>query len=125
MTEPRRPPGTVWQYPSVVDEVKDGDTYKGHVWYSARSGEPHYEERIRLEGIDAIERSQQFGGEARDVLKNLLPPGTRVNLVHRKSEKYGGLLARVIRAEDGLDVCAYMLTMKASDGTTPLAVPML
>jgi endonuclease YncB( thermonuclease family) len=122
--ENRPPTGFVWSYPAFVDEIKDGDTFSAHVYYSRRSGQPHHEDRVRLEGINAIEESKQFGGEARDELASMLAPGSPVLLFHRKREKYGGLLARVIRS-DGIDVCAYMLTCKASDGTTPLAVPMI
>jgi endonuclease YncB( thermonuclease family) len=76
---------------------------------------------VRLEGCNAIELRKQFGEEARTYLAALAPPGTAIMLLHRKREKYGRFLARAILA-DGTDLSTAMLTAKASDGTTPLAV---
>jgi endonuclease YncB( thermonuclease family) len=114
-------PGFVWQFPAVVDRVQDGDTLVAHVlWHAGNEG---HGIDVRLEGINALELSQQYGAEARDRLAALAPPGTPVTLLHRKREKYGRFMARVVRLSDGLDVCLAMVLSKASDGATPLAIP--
>jgi endonuclease YncB( thermonuclease family) len=72
--------------------------------------------------MNAIELRDQFGREAQTYLAALAPPGTAIMLLHRKREKYGRLLARVV-LNDGTDLSTAMLLAKASDGLTPLAVP--
>ena len=113
-------PGFIWQYPAVVDAVTDGDTLVCHVLFKPDEEEDGVS--VRLDGINAIEASKRFGGEARDALARHARIGQQVTLLSRKREKYGRLLARVIDAE-GDDICAAMLLELASDGVTPLAVP--
>lgn len=112
----------VWQFPATVDRVIDGDTVVMHVRLNA--DEERHGLNVRVEGINALELSQQFGGEARDFAKALLPPGTDVVLVHRKREKYGRFLAK-ITLPDGSDFSDHMLTGLASDGVTHFAIPYL
>lgn len=112
--------GFIWQFPAEVDRVVDGDTVSVHVLW--RPGEEGHDVDVRVEGINAIELRDRFGGEARDKAMELLPAGARVTLVARKKEKYGRFLARIVMA-DGRDFSSEMLVAKASDGVTPLAVP--
>lgn len=116
--------GFVWQFPAVVDGVEDGDSVVCTVWWRppGTPGAKGHDEGIRIEGINAIEKSQKFGIEARGYLAELLPIGTRVTLVARKREKFGRFLARII-TESGVDISNEMLTALASDGLTHLAVP--
>jgi endonuclease YncB( thermonuclease family) len=120
MSDLRAPAGFVWQFPAVIDRVVDGDSLEVHVLQSA--GRVEHGVNVRLEGCNAIELKAEFGREARTYLAALAPPGTAIMLLHRKREKFGRLLARAILA-DGTDLSTALLTAKASDGTTPLAVP--
>jgi len=104
----------------VVDRVVDGDTLEVHVLRGADRVE--HGVNVRLEGMNAIELRDQFGREAQGYLAALAPPGTAIMLLHRKREKFGRLLARALLA-DGTDLSTALLTAKASDGVTPLAVP--
>ena len=64
-----------------------------------------------------------FGQEAKAYAEKLAPVGTAVMLVERNHrEKFGRELSRITLA-DGRDFGTEMLLAKASDGTTPLAVP--
>jgi endonuclease YncB( thermonuclease family) len=116
----RAPAGFVWQLPAVIDRVVDGDSLEVHVLRGA--DDVTHGVNVRLEGMNAIELRDQFGREAQGYLAALAPPGTAIMLLHRRREKYGRFLARAILA-DGTDLSTAMLTAKASDGTTPLAVP--
>jgi endonuclease YncB( thermonuclease family) len=104
----------------MVDRIVDGDSLEVHVLLGADRVE--HGVNVRLEGCKAIELKAEFGREARTCLAALAPPGTAIMLLHRKREKFGRLLARAILA-DGTDLSTALLTAKASDGTTPLAVP--
>lgn len=115
------PIGFTWQFPAVVDRWIDGDTPVVHVRWTYENEE--HGVQIRVDGINAIELRQQFGGEAKAYAETLAPPGSPVMLVERtKREKYGRLLARIVLA-DGRDFGTEMLLARASDGATPLAVP--
>ena len=111
----------IWQYPGEVDRVIDGDTVVCHVRFSPTQEE--HDVSVRVDGINALELSQQFGGEAKAFAQSLLPVGAKVTLVARDHrEKYGRFLARIVMA-DGRDFGMQMLIAKASDGVTPLAMP--
>lgn len=120
MSELRAPTGFAWNFPAVVDRIIDGDSLEVHILRAA--GEEQHGVNVRLEGMNAIELRQEFGREAQAYLAALAPPGTFVMLLHRKREKFGRLLARA-QLSDGTDLSTAMLTAKASDGVTPLAVP--
>lgn len=119
-TDPRVPVGFVWTFPAIIDRIVDGDTLVCHLLIFAENTE--HGVNVRLEGCNAIELRDQFGREAQAYLAALAPPGTAVMLLHRKREKFGRFLARALLA-DGTDLSTAMLTAKASDGATPLAVP--
>lgn len=112
----------VWQFPATVDRIVDGDTVVAHVHFTAE--DERHGVNIRIEGINALELSERFGGEAKAKAESLLPVGTEVILVHRRREKYGRLLAKVT-LPDGTDFSDHMLAALASDGITHLAKPYL
>lgn len=112
----------IWQFPATVTRIIDGDSFIADVGWNATQQGNGKDDEVRVEGINALELHDRFGGEARDALAGLLPIGTQITLVHHKREKYGRFLARVIR-DDGVDVGAGMLVAIASDGSTHLAVP--
>lgn len=112
--------GFVWTFPGEVDRVIDGDTIVCHVLW--KPDEEGHGVSVRVDGINALELSQKFGSEAKSRAIELLPQGIEITLVSRKREKYGRFLARII-LPDGRDFGQEMLVSKASDGTTPLAIP--
>lgn len=112
----------VWTYPATVDRVIDGDTIECHIQFSPLETHDAHGVNVRVEGINALELSQKYGGEARDWAASLLPAGTPVTLVAHKREKYGRFLAKVV-LPDGRDFGTLMLTGVASDGVTPYAIP--
>jgi micrococcal nuclease len=82
---PQRPPSS--EERCVVSRVVDGDTFY------CRDGR-----KVRLAGVDSPEREQHpFGGEAREALLQLLPPGTAVVLQRdvALTDRYGRVLAYV------------------------------
>lgn len=82
---PQRPPSS--EEPCVVSRVVDGDTFY------CRDGR-----KVRLTGVDSPERGQRpLGGEARQALLQLLPPGTVVVLQRDVvlTDRYGRVLAYV------------------------------
>ncbi len=124
-------PRHVWTYPGFVDGVIDGDTVVAHVYVHPFEGGELHGVHIRVDGINALELSQKYGGEARDYARKLLSsdvgsfvPGLPITLVARHAEKYGRWLCGIV-LPDSRDFGSLMLTARASDGTTPLAVPYL
>lgn len=117
-------PGFVWMYPGQVVRVIDGDTVECRVQFSPMETHDVHGLAVRVEGINALEQSAKFGSEATAFARTLLPAGMKVMIVSRKREKYGRFLAR-LTLPDGSDYSEHMLTAKASDGTTPLAVPFM
>lgn len=88
----------------VVTHPVDGDTVDVDLGGT--------EEHVRLIGIDTPESVARdrpvecFGPEAKERLAQLLPPGTEVRLERdvEARDRYGRLLAYVIRAEDDVHV---------------------
>ena len=114
------PSGFVWAFPARIDRWVDGDSAVVHVRRAPTEEWQGVE--VRVDGINAIEISAQFGREALNAMIDRAPSGTQVMLYERKREKYGRELARIVLA-DGTDLGGWLLTQKASDGMTPLAVP--
>jgi endonuclease YncB( thermonuclease family) len=77
-----------YQYRAQVERVIDGDTIVLAVdlgfgtWLRAQS--------FRLLGINAREKNDPGGAEARAHLIALLPPGTALTITSVKADKYGG-----------------------------------
>ncbi len=87
-----------YQYHATVDRVIDGDTVVLDVdlgfgvWLRKQS--------FRLLGVNAREKAQAGGDEARANLATLLPIGTYVTINSIKVDKYGGRFdAHVILAD--------------------------
>ena len=102
---------------TTVAEHVDGDTF------AVQGGL-----RVRLIGVDTPETKhptkpvQCFGTQASDHLAQLLPLGTPVELVTDVdlTDRYGRILAYVVRVSDGLDVNAALVR----DGyARPMTVP--
>lgn len=117
-------PGFVWTYPAQVQRVVDGDTVECHVQFSPLEVHDAEGVNVRVEGINALELKERFGGEAKAFAEGLLPVGSQVVLIARRREKYGRFLAH-ITLPDGSDFSAHMLAALASDGVTHLAVPLV
>ena len=96
--------GKVWLVHAVIVRVIDGDTVVAHLdlgWHTWR-----HDEHIRLNGIDAPERSDlPRWTEAKAFVERLLPA---VLLVSEKLEKYGRTLGRLL-LRDGRDVSQELL----------------
>jgi micrococcal nuclease len=94
--------GRVWLVHAVIVRVIDGDTVVAHLdlgWHTWR-----HDEHVRLNGIDAPERTDPVHwAEAKMFVERLLPAGTEVLLVSEKVEKYGRTLGRIL-LRDGRDV---------------------
>ncbi len=88
---------------SVLD-VADGDTVS-----IAAEGAADAALAIRLYGIDAPEKGQAGGAAAREYLRQILPPGSRVRVVTMQAgDRYGRQVALVFLrggADQGGSVC--------------------
>jgi endonuclease YncB( thermonuclease family) len=91
-----------YDYRATVHRVIDGDTIVMDIdlgfgcWLHAQS--------MRLLGINAREKADAGGPEAKANLETLLPKGTTVLLSSVKSDKYGGRYDAIITLEDGTDL---------------------
>jgi micrococcal nuclease len=99
--------GKVWLVHAIIVRVIDGDTVVVHMdlgWHTWR-----HDEHVRLNGIDAPERTDPVRwAEAKAFVERLLPAGTEVLLVSEKLEKYGRTLGRIL-LRDGRDVSQEVL----------------
>lgn len=106
--------GFTWTYPGSVDRIVDGDTIVCHVELSPRI--KMHEEHVRLAGVNAPELNspdpvvREAAQDARAFVQMLLPTGTRITLRAHGLEKYGRMLATVLRQSDGLDISAELLS---------------
>jgi endonuclease YncB( thermonuclease family) len=76
-----------YQYNAVVVRVVDGDTFVGHV--DLGFGVWLHDQNFRLLGINAREKKDPGGPEARENLAGLLPAGLAITLTTVKADKYG------------------------------------
>jgi micrococcal nuclease len=94
--------GKVWLVHAVIVRVIDGDTVVVNMdlgWHTRR-----HDEHIRLNGIDAPEKTEpERWAAAKAFVERLLPAGTEALLVSEKLEKYGRTLGRIL-LRDGRDV---------------------
>lgn len=96
-----------FQYPAQVVRVIDGDTVIMDV--DLGFGIWIHEQSFRLLGINAREKSDVGGPEAKANLTALLPPGTRVLATSVKTDKYGGRFDAVLLLADGRDLAACLV----------------
>lgn len=96
----------VFTYPAVIDRVIDGDTIVCHIQITP--SEERHDVNVRVEGINAPERSQAGGPEATAYASTLLPIGSPVTLVASREDKYSRFLARIM-LPDGRDFSSEML----------------
>lgn len=76
-------------YNATVIDWHDGDTGTFEI---DRGVYEYARWSVRLVGCNARELAEPGGVEARDFVRSLLPPGTRVVLATVKPDKYGGRL---------------------------------
>lgn len=82
-----------------VVEIIDGDTF-------VMLDDAHEETHIRMLGIDAPEKSQAYGDEAKRYLSSLIF-GEEVSVLNTRKDRYGRKLGRVVR--DGEDIGLMMI----------------
>lgn len=84
---------------AYITSVTDGDTIRADIDLDLRSG--YWDFPIRLAGCNAHEKSTEAGIAARDNLRTILLPGTRVVLTTIKDYKFGGeFVAKVFLIEE-------------------------
>lgn len=96
-----------YEYNATVQRVIDGDTIVVNIdlgfgtWLHAQT--------MRLLGINAREKSDAGGAEAKANLTELLPFGTAVVLTSVKADKYGGRYDALITLPDGSDLSEHLV----------------
>lgn len=101
-------PDPAYRYSAVVLEVEDGDGLKAdvdlgfHAWIR--------DQPFRLLGVNAREKSEPGGMEAKANLAALLPPGTAVTLTSVKPDKYGGRMDAHVTLPDGTDLSSLLIS---------------
>lgn len=112
-----------YQYPAEVQRVVDGDTIILAV--DLGFGIWLREQSFRLLGINAREKSQPGGIEARSHLMELLPHATRVILTSVKVDKFGGRYDAHVTLPDGTTLSQVLIQTEwaaawSGAGTKPL-----
>lgn len=74
--------------------ISDGDTFKF-------LGEENQAIRVRLHGVDAPEKGQDYGTQARQALSDLIFP-KQVNVIRKSKDRYGRIIGIVYA--DGVNV---------------------
>jgi len=92
-------------YPGEIDSVHDGDTV--NVILDVGFDLSIYT-RVRVFGINAPELSTPEGKAARDFAKKILKKGTRVTVLSKGWDKFGGRIDAVITVK-GVDFAKKML----------------
>lgn len=96
-----------FQYPASVVRVIDGDTLildvdlGFNVWVRNQS--------FRLLGLNAREKSEAGGREAKEHLAALVPPGTPVTLTSVKPDKFGGRYDALLGLANGRDLAETLI----------------
>ncbi len=96
-----------YEYQAVVTRVVDGDTVVLSV--DLGFGVWLHDQNFRLLGINAREKSEVGGEEAKRNLSALLPAGTEVSIRSVKADKYGGRYDAQILLADGRDLSSFLL----------------
>lgn len=96
-------------YPdSEILEILDGDSVRVSIDLGF---DIHWRVLCRLHGIAAREKNRPGGPEARAHLAGLIPPGTKVDVLSIKYDKYSGRVqVDLVRAGDQLHVNTRMVT---------------
>ncbi len=90
-----------YDYQIRVISITDGDTFKG------LTKEEKIEIKYRIYGIDAPEKSQDFGIKSKDYLSDLIA-GETVGIITDSQDRYGRYIVWVY-TPDGKDVSAEMI----------------
>lgn len=96
-----------YSYRAELLRVIDGDTVILDVDLGFNSWLRY--QSFRLLGVNAREKSDLGGPEAKAHLSELLPPGTIVTLTSVKADKYGGRFDAVITMADGRDLAQELI----------------
>ncbi|MBX3171108.1 MAG: thermonuclease family protein [Candidatus Eremiobacteraeota bacterium] len=83
--------------PARVLSVTDGDTVNLKTSEGVR--------RVRLDSIDAPEKKQAFGNRSRQALRQLIPPGSQLQMLDLGQDRYQRTLAQLY-LPDGTNVNA-------------------
>jgi micrococcal nuclease len=83
-----------WVVPGTVRRIVDGDTLE--IDLDLGWGVSYRKATVRLVGINCPERNTPAGLAASARAEQLLPPGTPVQVMSHKRDKYGRVLATVI-----------------------------
>jgi endonuclease YncB( thermonuclease family) len=97
---------TFGPYTGVVDQVHDGDTL--YVRLDVGFDLTVYA-RVRLYAVNAPELRTAAGVAARDYVRQLLPVGTRVQVVSYGWDKYGGRIDGVVLYGDNQSLAEALL----------------
>lgn len=77
----------------TVVKIVDGDTV--HVSYDGEII------KIRLSGIDAPEKKQEFGPESKEILRSIIPEGSKIFFqLEGKLDRYGRTLSHIYLSND-------------------------
>lgn len=100
-------------YPATVISVTDGDTVKVKVqlWLGL-----YQEVTVRIRDIDTPEiskakcaKEKELGQKAKDFLKDVLLPESRIKLTKVTEDKYGGRVVASVVMTDGEDIGQLLL----------------
>ena len=95
----------------------EGSVYDGDTLRVERCGEQCEELKIRLCGIDAPEKEQQFGIEARDHLRSLIAQGDGTLIVLPvEQDRYGRTVAEIFVPVAGQEAEIHLTSQMVMDG---------
>jgi|ERR1041384_811829 endonuclease YncB( thermonuclease family) len=101
---PQAQPDQTFELTGQAIRILDGDTF------DLSSSIDHKVFRIRLKGIDAPEKTQPFGQEAKQYLTKLISTAS-LTVRHTHADKYGRTIGKVLikNNRDDRDVCIEMI----------------
>lgn len=96
-----------YDYNATVQRVIDGDTVVVNI--DLGFGTWLHAQNMRLLGINAREKADQGGAEAKANLEEILPFGTAIVLTSVKADKYGGRYDALVTLPGGTDLSEYLV----------------
>jgi endonuclease YncB( thermonuclease family) len=101
-------------YAATVVKVLDGDTFHADMvigkgdFLGTEVAMVAMDTSIRLYGVNAWEKNTEAGKAARENMRQVLPPGTRLTLSRVRKGKFGRTVAQVTMP-DGSDLAATLI----------------
>lgn len=95
----------VWSASAEVIEIHDGDTFTVRINLGWNI---FYKTKIRLEGVNAPELETPEGNAARNFVAQVMPPGTLIEILSHRLDKYGRAQASV-QLPSGVDLAEKLL----------------